>query len=214
VPVSRRLLILARAARPGEAKTRLIPALGAEGAALLHERLTRHCLETLVPSRHWQTELHCEPDIDQPLFRAVAQDFGVERYAQAPGDLGQRMFEALSGACRRTRFAVLIGTDCPSLTADDVQSAFDRLEAGDDAVIGPAEDGGYVLIGLRRVDPALFTGIAWGGDEVLEATRKRLRRRGWTWSELEVRWDVDRPADLARVTQTPRLKYLLRGVRY
>ena len=214
MPVSRRLLILAPAARPGQAKTRLIPALGAEGAALLHERLTRHCLETLVPSRHWRTELHCEPDIDQPLFREVAQDFGVERYAQAPGDLGQRMFEALSGACQRTRFAVLIGTDCPSLTADDVQSAFDRLEAGDDAVIGPAEDGGYFLIGLRRADPALFTGIAWGGDEVLEATRERLGRRGWTWSEVEVRWDVDRPADLARVTQTPRLKYLLRGVRY
>ena len=211
---SRCLLILARAPRSGQAKTRLIPALGSAGAALLHERLTRHCLETLVPSRHWRTELHCEPAIDQPLFREFAQDFSVERYAQVCGDLGQRMFGALSSACQRTRFAVLIGTDCPSLTACDVRAAFDRLEAGDDAVIGPAEDGGYYLIGLRRADPGIFTGIGWGSDEVLEATRERLRRDQWTWSELDVRWDVDRPADLARVAQTPRLKYLLHGLRY
>jgi rSAM/selenodomain-associated transferase 1 len=211
---SRRLLILVRAPRTGQAKTRLIPALGAAGAARLHERLTRHCLQTLAPSLHWRTELHCEPGINDPLFSAVAQEFRVERYAQVPGDLGQRMFGALSAACQRSRFAVLVGTDCPALTACDVRTAFARLEAGDDAVIGPAEDGGYYLIGLRRVDPGIFAGIAWGGHKVLEATRECLKRCRWRWSELEARWDVDRPADLARLAQAPQLRHLLDGMQY
>ena len=210
---ARRLLILVRAPRVGQAKTRLIPALGADGAALLHERLTHHCVETLAPSRHWRTELHCEPGVDEPLFREIARDFQVELHIQVPGDLGQRMFGALAGACRQTRSAVLIGSDCPLLTGRDIRTAFDRLEAGDDAVIGPAEDGGYYLIGLRHVDPMLFTDIAWGGDAVLAATRERLRHCRWAWSELESRWDVDRPADLARLAQTAQLRHLLRGVR-
>jgi uncharacterized protein len=94
---------------------------------------------------------------------------------------------------------VLIGSDCPALRAADLRAAFAALRTGADAVIAPAEDGGYPLIGLRRVSPDLFEGIEWGGEQVLAATRLRLSRLGWKWIELRELWDVDRPADVARL---------------
>jgi glycosyltransferase A (GT-A) superfamily protein (DUF2064 family) len=95
--------------------------------------------------------------------------------------------------------ALIMGSDCISLCPADIREAAAALERGADAVLGPAEDGGYVLLGLARASPALFNGIAWGGDRVLVDTRTRLRQLGWRWHELPVRWDVDRPEDLARL---------------
>ncbi len=97
--------------------------------------------------------------------------------------------------------ALLMGTDCPSLTADDLQESAEVLRRGVDAVIGPAEDGGYVLIGLRRHTPELFTGIPWGTGAVLPRTRERLSGLGWKWHELSEQWDVDRPEDIERLKQ-------------
>ena len=94
---------------------------------------------------------------------------------------------------------ILVGADCPLLEARHLASAFDWLQQGEDAVLGPAEDGGYVLLGLRRVNRALFRDIPWGGDQVLALTRQRLAQLGWRWRELEPLWDLDRPADLDRL---------------
>jgi hypothetical protein len=94
---------------------------------------------------------------------------------------------------------VLVGTDCPALTADYLAQAFALLDGGADAVVGPAEDGGYILIGLRRTDKRLFDGVAWGTASVLDETRARLAALGWSWQELETLWDVDRPEDLERL---------------
>ena len=93
---------------------------------------------------------------------------------------------------------ILIGSDCPALTAADVRRAA-RLLRGCDAVIAPAEDGGYPLIGLARSSPAVFAGVAWSTASVLEQTRERLAGLGWRWRELRTVWDVDRPEDLARL---------------
>ena len=93
---------------------------------------------------------------------------------------------------------VLIGGDCPVLQAEHLLQTLDWLKGGCDAVIGPAEDGGYVLLGLNKSSPELFRGIAWGGDSVLDETRSRLQGLGWQWRELEPLWDLDRPADLDR----------------
>ncbi|MNC87835.1 2-phospho-L-lactate guanylyltransferase [compost metagenome] len=105
-------------------------------------------------------------------------------------------------ALRRHPGAVLIGTDCPALRPADLRAAARALQAGFDAVLSPAEDGGYPLIGLRRASRAVFDDVAWGSPNVLGQTRARLRRLGWRWKELRTVWDVDRPADVARLRRS------------
>ena len=108
-------------------------------------------------------------------------------------------------ACRRVlrtaNDVVLIGTDCPVLRATDLRAAARALRSGADAVLSPAEDGGYALIGLRRISPRLFSGVHWGTDTVLGETRTRLRQLGWRWRELRTVWDVDRPEDYRRLAR-------------
>jgi glycosyltransferase A (GT-A) superfamily protein (DUF2064 family) len=174
------VLVFAREARPGRVKTRLIPLLGAEGAARLHARLVARTL-------------------------AVARDAGigpVELWStrrQRGADLGARMHDAFQRSLRRAAGVVLIGTDCPVLRARDLRRAARWLAGGAEAVFAPAEDGGYALIALRRVSPALFAGVDWGGPRVMAQTRQRLAALGWRWRELPEVWDVDRPGDVARL---------------
>jgi uncharacterized protein len=109
------------------------------------------------------------------------------------------MHTALREALSRSFFAAVIGTDSPSLTIDDINEAYRALSSGYDAVLGPAEDGGYVLIGVRQVCELLFAGIIWGGDAVARETRARLQALNWRWHELPPRWDVDLPEDVERL---------------
>lgn len=192
-----RLLVFARAPVPGAVKTRLIPALGAEGAADLHARLLARTLETACAADLAPVELWCTPDADHPAFAGAAGDPGVTLRVQPAGDLGQRMRVALESTLADGGRALLVGCDCPALSVDDLAGAFTAL-ADHDVVLGPAEDGGYVLVGARRVSPVLFDGIEWGGPRVLRQTRGRLVALGWRWHELRTLWDVDRPEDVVR----------------
>jgi rSAM/selenodomain-associated transferase 1 len=192
------VIIFARAPRPGTVKTRLIPLLGAEGAAALHARLVEQTLETARAAAFRRIELHGAPDVDDPFFRACAAHFAVALAAQADGDLGARMLAAFESVLATHPRALLLGSDCPALTARHLQQAERALRDGADAVFVPCEDGGYALIGLKCVDAKLFEDIAWGSDRVMAETRVRLEQRGWTWRELETLWDVDRPEDYAR----------------
>jgi hypothetical protein len=108
------------------------------------------------------------------------------------------MAHAFSKTLATSPYALLIGGDCASLEVAELRLALAALDSGRDAVLVPAEDGGYVLIGLQRSGPALFKGIRWGGKRVLAMTRRRLRRTGLNWLELPLGWDVDRPADVRR----------------
>jgi hypothetical protein len=193
------VIIFARAPLPGTVKTRLIPLLGAEGAAKLHARLVRQTLETARAASFRQIELHGAPDIDDPFFRSCAGHSSVALAAQADGDLGARMLAAFASALATHPRVLLLGSDCPALTASHLKQAERALREGADAVFVPCEDGGYALIGLTRVDATLFDGIAWGGDGVMTETRARLTALGWRWQELEMLWDVDRPEDYARL---------------
>jgi rSAM/selenodomain-associated transferase 1 len=190
--------VFARAPVAGAVKTRLIPAIGAEGAAALHARLVRHSLAIAVEANLGPVSLCCDPVASHPFFTGCAREFGVALHVQQGADLGARMAAALRAALEEAAGAIVIGSDCPSLTADDLRRAAAAL-AAHDAVLGPAEDGGYVLVGLRRSLPALFDDIEWGTSSVLEQTRARLRAAGAGWFEIETRWDVDRPQDLGRL---------------
>ena len=188
-----RILVFARAPVAGAAKTRLIPALGAEGAAQLSARLLRRTLDTAVGL---PLELWCTPSTCDPVFAQCARDFGLVLRTQHGGDLGERMANAFTATLSDAPWAVLIGSDCPELTTADLRQAQAALRDGVDGVVGPAFDAGYYLIGLRRPIAALFEGVDWGTDRVLEQTRSRLRRSGCRWHELPVRRDLDRPQDL------------------
>lgn len=192
------VIIFAKAPQPGSVKTRLIPLLGAEGAAALHVRLVKHALETATKASR-PVELHCTPDTHDPFFRYCADHFGAALQLQVAGDLGTRMFSAFESALATHAFVLLLGSDCPALTAHHLRQAECTLRDGADAVLAPCEDGGYALFGLRRAHARLFEGIAWGSESVMADTRARLAALGWRWRELETLWDVDRPEDYRRL---------------
>jgi rSAM/selenodomain-associated transferase 2/rSAM/selenodomain-associated transferase 1 len=195
--------VLAKAPVAGLAKTRLAPLLGAAGAARAQRRFTRHTLETTLGANPRAVTLWCAPDVTHPFFRAVARVCGVACLAQLPGDLGRRMQHAFEHHFAEAGAPplLLMGTDCPGLASRHLAQAARALGTRD-AVFIPAEDGGYVLVGLRRLLPEVFRGIAWSTPEVMQQTRARLRATGVRWTELEPLWDVDEPADWLRLQKS------------
>lgn len=191
---TRRILVFARAPVPGRCKTRLIPALGATGAAALHRRLTLRTLATACRAGA-TVELWCTPDTRHAFFGACRRRFGLRLRRQPAGDLGRRMALALGDALRAgATAAILVGTDCPTLAAADLRHTLNALRTCD-AVLQPSGDGGYVLIGMRRTERRALSGIRWSSGRELTQTRRRFARLGLTWSELTPRTDVDTPAD-------------------
>jgi uncharacterized protein len=190
------IAILAKAPIPGLAKTRLASVLGPDRAAALQARLTERALATALAAAIGPVTLWATPDVSHPAFRTLAEKSGIALARQPDGDLGARMLAAIAAA----RGPILvIGTDCPALTADHLRGSADMLRGGVDAVVIPVEDGGYALIGMRRPEPALFSGIAWSTPTVMAETRVRLRGLGLAWREPFTLWDLDRPDDLDRL---------------
>lgn len=195
------VLIFARAPVAGSVKTRLIPLLGEHGAAALYRNLVGRALTMARESGVGPVELWCTPDTDDVFFAACRDRFHVTLHRQPEGDLGSRMLNAFGNALTRSRHVLLAGSDCPSLTAADLRAAAGALRDGSDAVFCPAQDGGYVLVGLSQAMPALFDAMTWGTPTVMEETRQRLHNLGWRWHELPVHWDVDRPQDYQRLVR-------------
>ena len=205
-----RLLVFAKAPVPGQVKTRLVPSMGPSAATALYEQLVLNILSIAIDAHVGPVDLWCAPSSNHPFFLQCVQKFQIILLNQIESDLGSRMAHAFQQTLRTASYALLMGTDCPSLTRDDLREGAERLRRGIDAVIGPAEDGGYVLIGLRRCAPELFTGISWGTGSVLHQTRLRLRDLGWKWNELSERWDVDRPEDVERLKREGYLTEILK----
>jgi rSAM/selenodomain-associated transferase 1 len=194
------IAILAKAPIPGLAKTRLMPALGAHGAAMLQDCLTARAVETAAAAQTGPVTLWATPDATHPSFRDLAIRHGIAVKRQPDGDLGTRMFaacEAVSGP------ALVIGTDCPFLSPRHLQDAAQALREGVDVTIIPAEDGGYVLIGTHTPQPALFGAMRWGTDTVMAETRLRITDAGLRLNELPALPDIDRPEDLERLRDDP-----------
>ena len=194
--VDSKLLVFAKAPVPGAVKTRLQPTLSATEAAKLQAFFIEHTLSEISSLEDIDTDLCCFPDETHPVFQQCAQQYDIRLKKQEGNDLGERMANALQAALAEYQQVVVIGTDCPELTADYLYEALSRLKQGSAAVLGPAADGGYVLLGLQMFSPSLFANINWGTDQVLFQTRTKLSELGWKWDELHLLRDVDTPEDL------------------
>jgi len=192
-----RLVVLTRFPEPGQSKTRLIPALGAAGAAELHRQMVEHTLgwaKTLPDRLPLSIEIRYTGRPLEPFQRWLGPNFLYSE--QGEGDLGQRMLRSFEDAFRmKVKKVLLVGTDVPDLSADLVEGAIVLLNSSD-LVLGPAADGGYYLIGLRRVIPQLFQEIPWGTAAVLQKTRQIAEAAKLSVSLLPSLADVDRPEDL------------------
>lgn len=191
-----RLLIFAKAPLPGWAKTRLIPLLGRAGAARLQAALLRSTVTMACEAALAPVELWIAGQGDEAELARLAYGQEVPVHYQDGLDLGERMYRATL-ATPRPGPLVIIGTDCLEMDRGVLQQAFAAL-ARTDMVLQPAEDGGYTLIGLRRTDAAVFRGIDWGSDRVLEQSVEKASSLGWSVAFLPMSWDLDRPEDYQR----------------
>jgi hypothetical protein len=192
------LLIFCKAPVAGQVKTRLQPTLTATQAAAAHRELTLLTLNRAFQQPLCRVQLYCTPDASHSFFKQCAKDYPLMLSIQRGADLGERMLNAFSDTLSKYRHAILIGCDCPSLAVTDLHQALTALQNGQDVVIAPAEDGGYVLIGLNSPQPVLFKDIPWGSEMVMAETGRKAKYASISIHELAIQWDVDTAEDWAR----------------
>jgi len=190
-----RIVVFAKEPRAGFSKTRLIPALGAQGAATLAKQLLTRMLQATIASEVGSVELCVTPWSSEEVWRKMGVPGSVHLTDQGDGDLGVRMARAAHRVIDAGESVLLVGTDCPQMDAGQLQIAAKALH-GADATLIPAMDGGYVLLGLNQYDASVFSGIAWSTSSVAAATQERLQALHWRVETLAPLHDIDEPADL------------------
>lgn len=209
--MSNLIILFTRYPEPGRCKTRLIPALGAEGAASLHERMTRHTLSELnrlAATRPHRLEIHH----DGGSLALMQSWLGSEQHyiEQTPGTIGDRMKAAIRRGAKNTQQLLLVGSDCPGISAEILATGLTALTSCD-LVLGPAVDGGYYLIGCQSRATAtlcstLFDDIPWGTNTVLSQTLALAEQHGLRCRTLTQLHDIDTPADLHYLDHYPHLQ--------
>lgn len=195
-----KLLIFAKHPTPGEVMTRLCPPLTPEQAAAVQRACIRLLCERAFRSWPVRPVLVISPDDAGPAFRRIVGPY-IPIITQGDGDLGARLTRASKAAMQDNAPQVLIiGSDSPTLPARMLTEARKQLKKSD-VVIGPCEDGGFYLIGLKRVDDNMLSNIDWSSDQVTSQTKERVAGCGMTVAMLEPWYDLDRPADLRRAVQ-------------
>ncbi len=192
------LLVFTRAPVPGQTKTRLIPLLGAEGAAEFHRTVLQSTLAVANTSDFGAVEIWSVTGNDHPFLTQCGLDYSCAMKIQQGNDLGERMHHATSITLAVNSFVVLIGSDCPAITTYILDQSYQALSNGKDAVMGPTSDGGYYLIGLKKTEHGIFQDIAWGTGEVADRTRQNFNLLGMDYAELEELSDIDTPDDYQR----------------
>ncbi len=190
----------AKVPRRGRVKTRLQGALGEEGSLSLHKALLEHQLQQQQLAAVAPLEIWACSEGGESYFQSLIES-SVTLAVQQGDDLGERMANCFADRLQHYDNVILIGSDCPAIDGDYIAAAITALEQGVPAVFGPAEDGGYVLVGLSRLDQQLFGDILWGSDQVMAATRQKLTTLGWQWQELPSLQDIDRADDLPLLKQ-------------
>jgi uncharacterized protein len=190
------VIVFSKAPVAGQVKSRLIPELGLQGAAALYQELLTKTLNTVINSGCSEIQLWVSGDMNHQFFTNIKNKQNVTLFEQKGEDLGSRMSHAFNSVLKKHPYAVLIGSDCPSLQCSDLQKGMEYLENGKDVVIGPAEDGGYYLIGLRKNEPEIFSDIEWGEKTVFSETCMIIEDINLDVGLLAKRRDIDRPSDL------------------
>jgi rSAM/selenodomain-associated transferase 1 len=194
-----RIILFAKAPVAGRVKTRLIPALGATGAATLARRMLDHALSIAGAADFGSLELCASPAPSHPDWQNIPLPAGIETSDQGDGDLGMRMARAAQRGMAGGQNVLLIGADCPALSAQHLRDAAVALHGHEnphDAVLLPARDGGYLLLGLKTHAASLFEDMPWSSAQVAELTLARMSALGWRVAVLEPLPDIDRPEDL------------------
>ena len=192
------IIVFAKAPIPGQVNTRLIPDIGVEAATCLQSELIHSRLKSLRENKLCETQLWCSPDIEHEFFQDCNNQYGVALLKQRGNGLGERMSLAIKESLQHHKRVVLIGTDAPSLSEDQIEIAINKLAENNDVVIAPAEDGGYVLIGMSHYCDAIFQSVSWGTDNVLQTTRNKIKANSLLSFELKSCWDIDRMEDYQR----------------
>ena len=190
-----RIIIFAKAPQPGLAKTRLIPALGAAGAAQLAQRMLDTTLASALAAAVGPVELCLTPAPSDPVWQGFVWPPAVQLSGQGEGDLGQRLALAASRGLQQGEPIILIGTDCPELTPELLRAAAAELQTHD-ALLHATHDGGYALLGLQHDNPRVFAEIAWSTEIVAASTRALIAELGWHLFEGVRLHDIDTGADL------------------
>ncbi len=196
------ILVFAKAPVAGSVNTRLIPDLGVQAATKLQEAFIHQRLHMLQQANLCAVTLMCAPDIHHECFVQCQQQYDVTLQQQTGDDLGERMFNGIEKLLRSYKYCIVIGTDAPALDAAQIASAIKTLreDKGNNSyvVFVPAEDGGYVLIGMDKAHSFLFNNIRWGSDEVMQQSRETLQKNNVNFTELAECWDVDSLNDYQR----------------
>ena len=192
------VLLFAKAPVEGKVNTRLIADIGVSAATALQHDLIHHRLLMLNKANLCDVRLLCAPDDRHECFVRCKQQYPISLFEQVGTDLGERMYNAIQDASRHYKFCIVIGTDAPALDGIAVQQALDALHEGAEVVFVPAEDGGYVLVGMRQAHDFLFQDVSWGSAEVMQQSRNILDNNKIIFEELATCWDVDRLEDYQR----------------
>jgi rSAM/selenodomain-associated transferase 1 len=197
------LIQFAKAPQLGQVKTRMQPVLSLEQSLALHCQLVQRVHQTLHAEGLCHSQLWITGVDDSGFFQSLKPRPEVKH--QHGDDLGERMFSSIAAGLEHRSAVVLIGSDCPAITSDYLRTALCALSRVD-VVLGPAADGGYVLVGMKKAEREIFAGVAWGTSRVLQQTRERLRAIKRSCFELPVLNDIDRPEDLIHLDSVPALQ--------
>lgn len=192
------IALLCKAPIPGFANTRLIPHLGEMDTAHFQEELVLQAVTTALEASVGPVELWCEPDESHPFFGKIMKKFPVRLSSQPPGDLGTRLHTCASAELLAADSVIMMSTFCPIMPSYYLEEAAAALARGNDAVLGPSEEGAFVLLGLSNAKEELFNETPWGSSMVLSQTQSRIKQLGWRCHTLETLWEVNTPANYHR----------------
>jgi uncharacterized protein len=202
---NKQLIVFIKAPLPGQCKTRLIPYLSAKQASEFYKTLVINCFKNISPldkagvktQNNTDIAIYTWPDIDNSFIKTLASKYNTSLHLQQGNNLGERMHHAMQHSLQHYKSCVLIGSDCPGININYINQAFSTLSQHD-MVLGPAQDGGYVLIGANKINPELFTGINWGSEKVLQQSLNNASAAQYKTGQLTTLWDIDTPADYIR----------------
>lgn len=190
------ITVFAKSPLPGNVKTRLGKDIGSRNAVRLYKKMLYKVLSNITKYNDYNVELWCAPDTKHPFIRQCSREFDITLKKQNGKDLGERMYYAFKKSLSKYQYCILIGSDIPDISIDDIEKSYSLLSDTTDVAIMPTNDGGYGLIATGKRMPSLFRGLSWSTKSVLEKTRRKITKKGYRYQLLSSKMDIDTKQDL------------------